>query len=148
MLIHGETKSRLYTVWQGIKARCYRENTNSHQNYFDRNICMYEPWINDYESFRDYVTKLPNYGKQGYSLDRIDNDGNYEPNNLRWASYKTQRNNTRFNLLLTYNGKTLTAKQWSEELGIKYTTIVNRKRKGLTDVETLTKPIERHKKVI
>lgn len=142
---HGETKSKLYKVWKGMKGRCNLQSNNPHNiAYRNRNIKVCSEWENSYESFRDYVTKLEHYGEEGYSLDRIDNDGNYEPNNVRWATRRTQSNNTSANRLLTYNGKTQTSKEWAEELGINYSTIQNRIHLGWSDEDVLTRPIRKH----
>jgi len=148
MTTHGETKTWLYTTWRGIKSRCYNPNDIKSKNYLERGIKMYEPWINDYVAFKNYVSKLDNFGKDGYTLDRINNDGNYEPNNLRWATYSQQKNNTTVNRKLTLNGITKTSKEWSEELGIKYSTIQNRIHLGWSDEEVLTKEVKVHKKAV
>jgi len=94
---HNQSKKNyyLYTTWKGMKDRCLRKNNKSYKNYGGRGIKIYEPWINNFELFRDYI--LQNLGERpiNHSLDRIINDGNYEPNNLRWATSKMQRKNQR-----------------------------------------------------
>lgn len=148
MTTHGETKTSLYQTWRGIKGRCNNISDGSYYLYGGRGIKMYEGWLNDYESFRDYVTKLPNYGKKGYTIDRIDVNGDYVPGNVRWADFETQSNNRRDNHFLELNGEILTAKQWSKRLGIKYSTITNRIKLGWTDEEILTRPIQKHKRAV
>lgn len=148
MLTHGETKTSLYTTWRGIKSRCYNNKNVSYQSYGARGIKICSEWIDNYEAFRDYVTKLPNYNMKGYSIDRINVDGDYEPGNIRWANTDTQANNKRDNHLMELKGEILTAKQWSNRLGIKYSTIMNRIRMGWTDEEVLTRPIQLHKQAI
>jgi len=90
-----KNKHYLYSVWGGIKKRCYNKKEPGYKNYGWRGIKMYEPWINDYLMFKNYI--LSNLGErpEGHSLDRIDNDGNYEPGNLRWADRVTQNTNQR-----------------------------------------------------
>jgi hypothetical protein len=85
----------LYTTWKGIKDRCLRQKNKAYKNYGGRGIKIYDLWVNDYVLFRDYI--LNNLGErpEGFSLDRINNDGNYEPNNLRWADASTQYKNQR-----------------------------------------------------
>ena len=86
---------RLYKTYIGIKSRCYNKNTKAYEWYGARGIKMCKEWYDDFQLFHDYMTKLPNYGEDGYTIDRIDNDGNYEPNNVRYATAKQQANNTR-----------------------------------------------------
>lgn len=148
MLTHGETKTSLYSTWRGIKARCYKPRSNSYENYGGRGIKMFEAWKNSYETFRDYVTQLENYGVKGYTIDRIDVNGDYVPSNIRWADTETQANNKRVNHLLELDGEILNAKQWSNRLGIKYSTIMNRIRMGWSDKDILTRPVEYHKRAI
>lgn len=88
---HGKMETPEYTCWRGIKQRCYDKNTKSHKSYGGRGIKMYEPWRNDFMTFYNYL--LNNIGlkpKGKFSIDRIDNDGNYEPGNLRWATDSQQ----------------------------------------------------------
>jgi len=94
-------------------------------------------------AFYNYVGDKPS---PKHSLDRIDVNGNYEPGNVRWADAKMQANNMRTNINLTYQGKTLTAAQWSEIVNLSSTTIRKRKKKGLTDEECLTLPSKHAKK--
>jgi len=94
-ITHGLTEHPVYNVWSCIKGRCYNPNNPAYKNYGSRGVRLYEPWGADFVLFYDYVTALPNYNKKGYSLDRIDNDGDYEPGNLRWATRHIQATNTR-----------------------------------------------------
>lgn len=148
MLTHGETKTKLYKTWRGIKARCYNKNSIDYQNYGGRGIKMFDGWIYNYEAFRDYVQKLPNYNEKGYTIDRINVNGDYIPGNIRWADSETQSNNRRDNHFLELNGEILTVKQWSNRLGIKYSTLMNRIKMGWSDEDILTRPIEEHKRAI
>lgn len=93
---HNETRTSMYYLWQKIKQRCYSTSSKKdYANYGGRGISVYAPWINNYQMFRDYVKLNLGERPDKYSLDRIDNDGNYEPNNIRWASFTTQNNNRR-----------------------------------------------------
>lgn len=97
--IHGDTRnskhSYLWLCLKNIKDRCYNSNHKSFKNYGGRGIKIYEPWINNYIEFKEWI--LENLGERpkGYSLDRINNNKNYEPGNLRWATSKEQNNNRR-----------------------------------------------------
>lgn len=124
--MNNPKREKLYRIWHDIKYRCFNVNCRSYKNYGGRGITMYAPWQNSFEAFYEDVSKLPNYGEQGYTLDRINNDGNYEPNNVRWADNDTQANNKRNCHLITYNGKTQTISQWAKELNINYATLYAR----------------------
>ena len=93
---------------------------------------MYASWINDFKAFYDYVSALEHYGEDGYSLDRIDNNGSYEPNNLRWATKKEQARNRRSNRLVEYEGKLMTLAEAAEKSGIHIKTLRERLDRGLT----------------
>ena len=123
---HGMRHDPLYSRWCNMKSRCHNPQNKRHPNWGGRGITVCERWRNDFKAFYEDVSRLPNFGKKGYSLNRIDNDGNYEPNNVEWANDKTQSNNKRNNHILTYNGKTQTIAQWAEEIGISPSTLYNR----------------------
>ncbi len=80
---HGMTGTRIYKNWANIKSRCFNSNDNDYPRYGGRGITIYPAWINDFQAFYDYVSTLENYHKPSYTLDRINNDGNYEPGNLK-----------------------------------------------------------------
>lgn len=92
---HGLSGHSLRKLWSRIKTRCYNINSQKYEIYGARGIRVYEFWVKDFKAFYDYVTILPNYGIKGFTLDRINNDGNYEPGNLRWATKHDQTCNSR-----------------------------------------------------
>lgn len=86
MIIHGLYKTKEYEIWISIKSRCYYKKGKRYKDYGGRGIRVYRSWIHDAKSFIDYIKSLDNYGVVGLQLDRINNDGNYEPDNLRWTT--------------------------------------------------------------
>jgi hypothetical protein len=100
MIIHGLTSRggahHLYTAWKGVKRRCYDKQGNSYELYGGRGIRMHDQWISDPAAFASYIlTALGDRPTCQHTLDRIDNNGNYVPGNLRWATKKQQIENRR-----------------------------------------------------
>lgn len=93
--IHGKTNTSLSYVWSAMKQRCFNSKNKAYKNYGGRGITVCDEWKNDFQTFYDYVSQLPHFGEEGYSLDRINNDGNYEPGNVKWSTKKEQNNNRR-----------------------------------------------------
>lgn len=121
---HNLSNTKIYSAWKNIKARCYNKNSSHYNCYGARGISVCEEWKNNFMAF--YNWSINNGYKEGLSIDRIDNNGNYEPNNCRWCDRITQANNTRTNHFITYNGKTQTITQWSRELGLSRGVLWNR----------------------
>jgi hypothetical protein len=120
---HGMSHSRLYHVWKDMKGRCYRPTSQRYHTHGARGIKVCDEWLL-FKPFRKWA--LSNGYQENLTLDRINNDGNYEPTNCRCATMKTQANNRRTNHLLTYRGETHTMKEWAEIIGINYNTLVGR----------------------
>lgn len=125
-LTHGgyANKEKLYSVWLGMRKRCCCE-TESHFKYYGAcGIKVCAEWVNDYSVFRTW--SLENGYREGLSIDRIDVNGDYSPQNCRWATATVQQNNRRTCINLTYNGETHTLKEWSRIRNIKYPTLYQR----------------------
>lgn len=136
---HGLCYSKIHRTWLNIKARCYNPNATGYENYGARGIVMFEPWIHSFELFYEYVSKLPHFGEDGYSLDRENDNGNYEPGNLRWATQPQQARNTRRNVWVEYNGQKMCLKDAAEASGIDRRTLGRRFKSGKVG-EELFKP--------
>ena len=143
--VHGYAKKEvLYDVWNGMKKRCYYKNNPSYHSYGGRGITVCDEWIKDYMTFRNWA--IENGYTRGLSIDRINNNGNYEPSNCRWSTPKQQGNNKRTNTLLTFNGKTQTMIEWAEETGMCYHALSERISRGGWSIEkALTTPLQKNK---
>lgn len=142
---HKLSRTTSYNCWRRAKGRCYNINNKSYKNYGARGITMYEHWIHDFAAFHNYVSKLEHFGETGYSLDRINNDGDYAPGNLRWADVNTQCRNRRSNIVVEYNGKRMTLIEAAKLSGLNYGTLNGRANRGDTG-ERLFRPIRQHRK--
>lgn len=128
---HGGYKDRLYWVWHSMKTRCSKDYGSAY--YYEKGITVCDEWANDYSVFREWALANgydPNAKKNECTIDRIDNNGNYCPENCRWVSMAVQANNTSQNHFLEYDGKRMTVTQWAKEIGVKPVTLFSRIRNG------------------
>ena len=119
---YAKTDGRLYRIWRAMRWRSSERNTTD-KTYREKGVKCCEEW-NDYLNFRNWA--LNNGYGDNLSLDRINNNGDYSPENCRWADKYTQANNTSANHLITVNGETKTLSEWSDEKGINYSTLRSR----------------------
>ena len=126
---HGDFGTKLYNVWAGMKRRCNNGKALHYEDYGGRGIIVCDEW-HDYLNFKEW--SLNNGYEEGFSLDRIDVNGDYEPSNCRWATWVQQQNNRRHNLKFNYDGKEYTLRQLSNMTGIKYRTLLGRYQRGWT----------------
>lgn len=135
---HGEINTRRYKTWCGIIQRCNNPENSGFKNYGGRGIKVFQKWLS-YEGFAEDVSHPP----QGrYSLDRIDNDGDYEPGNVRWATAREQGRNRRFLRLVDYGGETLCLTEAAERAAISYRAVHHRiAALGWTPEKALQTPV-------
>lgn len=124
---HGMCYSRLYHTWAGMRQRCDGTSAGTKVRYHDRGIRVCDDWNGSFIPFMDWA--LSNGYQDDLTIDRINNDGNYEPDNCRWASRLIQANNTSSNRMVTFDGKTMTMAESAREQGITYATLQCRERK-------------------
>lgn len=125
---HGMYNTRIYSVWECIKDRCLNKNNKNYKHYGLRGISICDDWSNDFMSF--YNWSIKNGYKDNLTIDRIDFNGNYCPENCRWITQKEQNRNTRKNHMVSYMGKTMCISEWAEKLGIKVSTLFGRFKRG------------------
>jgi len=133
---HGMCYTTSGNTWRGMRGRCQNPKHKQYSYYGGRGISVCERW-QTYENFlADMGAPLP-----GYSIDRIDNDGDYTPDNCRWATPKEQALNRRRRRMVTHNGETLHISEWAERSGIRYSTIALRLKAGWTPKQAIESPV-------
>ena len=120
---HGGKDTRLYTIWKVMRQRCFNPHTTNYKNYGGRGITICEEW-GDFSHFKEWA--LNNGYADNLSIDRIDVNGNYEPQNCRWSTDIEQARNRRDTIMISYRGKETPLRQVAEEIGVKYGTLRKR----------------------
>lgn len=121
---HNLCRTRVYEIYIGMLRRCYNTNREFYYRYGGRGISVCEEWRNDFKAFYDWA--MNNGYEEHLTIDRINNDGNYEPNNCRWITRGEQTSNMSRNKFFTYNGETKIISEWARILGIPQTTLYRR----------------------
>lgn len=148
---HGKSHTRQYHIYLGMINRCCKpQNSDKYLDYGGRGITVCDEWTGSqgFEHFYEWAIK--NGYENCLTLDRIDVNGNYSPENCRWITNKEQQNNKRDNVYITINNETLTMKQWSEKVGIPYNTVKQRIYKGWSYEEAIFTPVDKrfsHKRI-
>ena len=140
-MIHGHARIKRrtpeFTAWSNMLDRCYNANKPGYKDYGGRGISVCDRWKH---SFNDFLSDMGLRPSSKHSLDRFpNNDGNYEPSNCRWATKPEQQANTTRNVIISYNGKSMNIKEWSNETGIAPSVIAYRSRVGLSPDKILLK---------
>lgn len=129
-----------YRAWQGMITRCTNKASSSYPRYGGRGIKVCERWLNSFADFLADVGKKPG---RHYSIDRINNDGNYEPGNVRWTTSSVQSRNTSYTRKITHNGITLCLADWAKKVGINARTLYRRILMGWSTKQILETPLSR-----
>ena len=138
---HGLHKSRLYKIWRGMRERCYNTNTKNFMRYGGRGISICEEWL-EFDAFKDWA--LSHGYTDKLTIDRIDNEKGYSPDNCRWATLKEQENNKYSNRIIEFNGEKHTISEWSDITGICYSTLHGRLERYNIE-KALTAPVRPHR---
>lgn len=141
-LKHGCSNTHIYQVWKAMKQRCYNKNNKFYSRYGARGITICDEWKNNFQAFYDW--SMSNGYRNGLTIDRINNNGNYEPNNCRWVTIMVQENNKSNTLFYEYRGQTYNLQELAEMSGIKRNVLYQRLHTCKWDIEkALTKPIKK-----
>ncbi len=141
---HWRSASPEYRSWMGMKSRCQNSRCPSYPRYGGRGIRVHPEWTASFASFFEHIGPRPS---PTHTLDRIDNDGNYEPGNVRWATPKEQAANRNTTLEITYGGRTMSAEEWAAETGIAACTIRARIARKWPDDVAVSTPVRRRSQV-
>lgn len=142
---HGQEGTRIYKLWATMKKRCVNPNDVAYKNYGGRGIKICDEWL-DFSNFYEWA--MNNGYEDTLTIERKDVNGNYCPENCKWATMKEQSNNKRNNHYLEYNGEIKTISQWADKLGISKSTISSRIELGWSTEDILTKPVKQYKRKV
>lgn len=136
-------RKKLYGAWKNMLYRCNNPNHSRYEDYGGRGITVCEEW-HDFETF--YKWSVENGHSEKLSLDRVNNDGMYEPSNCQWSSILEQQNNRRGNHIITINGESKTTQEWCKIYDLNYNTFFNRYNILKWDLEkSITTPVKGRK---
>lgn len=130
---HGKSGTEEFRIWTNIQTRCYNQKSISYPSYGGRGITMCDRWRGSFQAFLDDVGRRP----PGTSIDRQDNDGNYEPGNCKWATTEEQANNRRTNIRVTIGQETKTLSQWASQSGLPAPMVIKRHSVGYREGDLL-----------
>lgn len=127
-VIHGLANTRLYHTYHAMRQRCYNPNERFFARYGGRGIKVCDEWLNDFQTFASWA-RSHGYA-DGLSIDRIDNDGDYTPENCRWVDQRTQNRNNSRNTVIEFRGERKILTEWCETFGVNVSTAISRIRRG------------------
>lgn len=144
---HGLSHTRLYRIWHSMYCRCYYKSTNGYKNYGGKGIKVCEEWKHSQGFMKFYNWAIQNGYEENLTLDRINVNGNYEPNNCRWITVKEQCNNKTNNRIFEYNGVKYNLTQLCNKYNINIVTFSDRIKSGMSIEEALHKPIIKKRRI-
>lgn len=139
--IHGQCYTRVYRIYAKIKRRCFVKDDPAYPRYGGRGITMCDEWKDSFENFSEWA--YANGYADNLSIDRIDNNGSYTPENCRWSDLYCQANNKRNNVIYCYEGKTQTLPNWCREKNMSYKAVWYRLSKGWPFEKAISTPVTR-----
>ena len=144
----GRSNSRLYSIYRGMLTRCYNVESPQYQRYGKRGISICDEWKNDFQAFQNW--SMAHGYAEDLTIDRINNDGNYEPDNCRWVTRKIQSNNTSRCHYITIDGETKSLRDWCDHYAINYNLVRDRLNRNWNPEDAFVVPpdVRFRKKVI
>ncbi len=135
---HGKHNNSEYRIYHGMISRCYNKENRAYPEWGGRGIRVCDRWLKSFEDFYADMGQRP----KGFVIDRIDNDGNYDPKNCRWASMKESNRNKRNNRTITISGVSKVIPEWSELSGVPPSTIIGRLKRGWNNIDAVFQPAD------
>jgi len=135
----GNRATSTYKSWLGMKERALNTDHHAYQRYGGRGITICDRWVNSFEAFLEDMGECP----VGMSIDRINNDGNYEPTNCRWATAQQQSENRKSNIWIEHQGQRMLIAHWAKRIGMTHSSLRERFKKGWSVERCLTQPPRR-----
>lgn len=132
---HGKRYERIYRIWRSMKKRCNNTNLAAYKRYGGRGIKVCDEWNDSFQAFDSWA--MSHGYADNLTIDRINVNGNYCPENCRWVTYQEQANNRRTNVLVTIGNETKTIAQWAAENNLKYDTVWRRFKNGVVGVDLI-----------
>ena len=140
--VHGKSRTNIYFCWCSMKSRCMNPNNSKYRNYGGRGIRVCQAW----STFEGFYADMGDPPSDKHTIDRIDNDGDYNPANCRWATWSQQARNRRSNNMLTYDGKTMCVTDWADKFRLSCSTLQSRIILGWSVERAITQPVRNKRK--
>ena len=135
---HKMSNTSIYSVWRSMKQRCLNKKNTKYKFYGGKGIAVCKRWL----SFENFYSDMGDRPFKGATLERLDSSGNYNPLNVKWATYTEQNRNTNRNVFLDHNGERMTVSAWAEKLNMRQDTLYGRLFKGWSVKKSLETPVQ------